>query len=96
MRQFDNDELRRRVDEVLFYVWDPIGVSDEPCARAEYESYVPVILKLVEENRSIKTISDHLATIVRVNMGLSPSKERCDNTAEILLRHKEAIEQGLA
>ncbi len=28
-------ELEKRIDEVLYYVWDPIEVSDEPCARAE-------------------------------------------------------------
>ena len=96
MRQFDSNELRKRVDEVLFYVWDPIGVRDEPFARAEYQSYVPGVLKLVEENRSIRKISDHLSTIIRVSMGLSPSKDRCDYTAKILLKHKEAIEQGCA
>jgi hypothetical protein len=96
MRQFDNGELKRRVDEVLFYVWDPIGVRDEPYARAEYESYVPGVLRLVEENRSKRKISDHLSTIIRASMGISPSKDRCDYTAEILLRHKEAIEEGCA
>jgi hypothetical protein len=46
MRTFDNDELRRRVDEVLYYIWDPIGVSDQPYARGEYEGYVPKVLQL--------------------------------------------------
>lgn len=49
MRSFNKGELQRRVDEVLFYVWDPIGVSDEPFARGEYESYVPGIATLVEK-----------------------------------------------
>jgi len=33
-------ELKNRNDEVLYYIWDPIGVSDEPCARIEYTAYV--------------------------------------------------------
>lgn len=49
MRTFDDRELSRRVDEVLYYIWDPIGVSEEPFARAEYESYVPKVLELVEK-----------------------------------------------
>ena len=96
MRRFDNRELCRRVDEVLYYVWDPIGVSDQPYARAEYESYVPNVLQLVEENDSIEPISEHLASIVRANMGFSPDTKQCDHTAEILLKHKEAIKEGCA
>ena len=40
-------ELNQRIDEVLYYEWDPIGVSDKPCARAEYSSYTMKILKYV-------------------------------------------------
>ena len=96
MREFDDKELSRRVDEVLFYVWDPIGVADEPCARGEYESYVPKVHQLVEQNDDIKPISSHLADIVRDLMGLSPDKKQCDYTAELLLKHKQAIKDGCA
>jgi hypothetical protein len=96
MRRFDNRELQRRVDEVLFYVWDPIGVSNEPYARGEYESYVPKILQLVEENDDIQPISTYLANIISTNMSLSPDKKQCDYTAEILLKHKMAVKEGRA
>jgi len=96
MRVFDNNELSRRVDEVLYYVWDPIGVSDEPCARGEYESYVPKILKLVEQNDKTEPISVHLEEIERSQMGLLPDKKKCDYTAELLLNHKQAIKEGCA
>lgn len=36
----DGLELYRRVDEVLFYVWDPIGVANSPAARDEYYGYL--------------------------------------------------------
>ena len=96
MKVFDNNELRRRVDEVLFYIWDPIGVNGEPFARGEYESYVPEVLKLVEANDNIGPISKHLAKIISSCMGFSPNKKRCDYTAEILLGHKKAIIEGCA
>lgn len=96
MREFDNNELSRRVDEVLYYVWDPIGVSPEPYARAEYETYVPKVRELVEQNDDIKPISSYLAEIVRDWMGMSPDKKQCDHTAELLLRHKQAIIDGCA
>lgn len=96
MQVFDNWELGRRVDEVLFYVWDPIGVSDEPCARWEYKEYVPKILQLVEQNDDPSPISAHLTKIVIDYMGLTPDKKQCDYTAELLLNHKKAIKEGYA
>jgi len=96
MRQFDDKELSRRVDEVLYYVWDPIGVSDEPYARGEYQSYVPKVCQLVEQNDDIAPISSYLADIERDQMGLSPNKKQCDYTAELLLMHKQAIKEGCA
>ena len=96
MRKFPDGELRRRVDEVLFYVWDPIGVSPEPCARGEYEDYVPKLLQLVIDNTNIVPISKCLAEIARGPMGGPANLEKCDEVAELLLRHKRAIEDGLA
>jgi hypothetical protein len=96
MRTFDNRELQRRVDEVLYYVWDPIGVSDAPCARGEYDSYVPQVLKLVLENDKVKPISEYLADIVTTQMNSTPDRKRCDYAAELLLEHKRAIKEGLA
>ena len=40
-------ELYRRCDEVLHYLWDPIGVKGCPGARDEYDSYVPQVFSLV-------------------------------------------------
>jgi len=37
-------ELYKRIDEILFYRWDPIGVSDGAWARDEYQSYLPQYL----------------------------------------------------
>jgi len=96
MRTFGNDELRRRVDEVLYYVWDPIGVREEPFARYEYENYVRHVLQLLENHDDAEPISEYLAGIVRTSMELSPDKNRCDETAELLLLHKQAIKQGCA
>lgn len=36
-------EMETRVSEILFYVWDPIGVNRMPACRNEYEQYVPII-----------------------------------------------------
>ncbi len=95
MKVFNTDELRKRVDEILYYVWDPIGVSDEPAARGEYENYVPAVVKLIEENETKEPISLYLAEIMTNEMGGPSDKERCDHAAELLLDHKWAIKEGL-
>ena len=90
------DELLRRVDEVLFYVWDPIGVAGEPFARAEYDSYVPKVLELLVGTDFPQPITDYLASIVTDKMGFSPNLKHCEHTAELLLKHKKAIMEGCA
>lgn len=93
---FDDHELKRRVDEVLYYVWDPVGVSGEPNARYEYRNYVGSVLELVLENDSIEPVSTFLANIESAHMGFAPNREQCDQTADLLLRHKEAVRNGSA
>ncbi len=64
-----NDELKtelgRRIDEVLFYVWDPIGVNvyGEPTARDEYSGYVPRLLDSLNNGADWEAVRDILATI---------------------------------
>lgn len=88
-------ELEKRIDEVLYYVWDPIGVSDEPCARNEYRTYVQGVLRQVIENDQPTPISDYLSKIVADSIGLPSNKEHDDHTAKLLLRYKKAILDGL-
>jgi len=54
--------LNQRIDEVLYYIGDPIGVSDEHCARAEYSSYTMTILKYVI-NEDLNQIANQLSKI---------------------------------
>ena len=39
-------ELYKRIDEVLWQDWDPIGVSDCEGARDEYHSYLPKVFRM--------------------------------------------------
>ncbi len=95
MDRFKPDELERRVDEVLFYKWDPIGINHYVTARAEYRSYVNRILQEVKAgdiNRIVAQLKD-----IQVNgMGLGGEEGNAKEIAELLLTHKEAIENGQA
>ena len=61
----------RRVDEVLWQVWDPIGVNDQPAARDEYSSYAPHVAGLLRSAATDAEIEGHLARIVLEQMGMT-------------------------
>lgn len=87
-------ELTSRIDEILYYLWDPIGVSDEPCARGEYSSYVGIIIKLVIEENEHKIIRK-LSEIESVNMGLTKNPMKNKKIAKRLIEDLYAVREGL-
>ena len=77
-----------RVDEILYYVWDPIGVSGATAARDEYDSYVPTIVKMLFDGADAGAIAEYLRKIESESMGLSlvdPSGKRRQRTVELLI-----------
>ena len=87
-------ELIDRIDEVLYYKWDPIGVSDEPCARREYSSYAFSLLhSIISENKH--EIVDKLSKIESELMGLTANHPKNEIIADRLIQDKNAIEEGL-
>ena len=67
----DQIELYGRVDEVLTYVWDPIGIAIVAEARDEYQGYLPKVFKLVLNSQPTKTITDYLLQIETESMGFN-------------------------
>lgn len=86
-----NEELHWRVDEVLHYLWDPIGVSGIPLARNEYQSYVPQVVRLLNENASPERIADYLYEIATRRMGISENSDATLRVVAVLLDWKEKI-----
>ena len=86
-------ELYKRCDEVLHYVWDPIGVSGSPNARDEYYSYIPPIFALVNENAEPSKIADCLVEFESDRMGVSPNRKKALDVAETLLEWRECINE---
>lgn len=77
-------ELYRRVDEVLHYLWDPIGSAGVPEARDEYDSYVPQVFSMIVANRDAKEIEEHLISIESDRMGLSLTKASRENVHKVV------------
>jgi hypothetical protein len=86
-----DEELYRRVDEVLHYIWDPIGVSGEPMARDEYDSYLPHVFSLLKANVKSEPIAEYLFEVSTGRMGLKENRAKDMEVAEILLDWKKTI-----
>jgi hypothetical protein len=79
-------ELIDRIRDVLLENWDPIGISNNPNLRDEYDLYIPKILhilKKVSVNKS--NIFLCLQEIEIYIMEIPEDPKRIDLTAQILL-----------
>lgn len=88
--------LYMRTDEVLHYLWDPIGVRGFPGARDEYYSYLPKVFALLLNGADKVAIAEYLTAIERDSMGLAPAFDRAREVATILIDHREWISRNTA
>jgi hypothetical protein len=86
-------ELYQRVDEVLHYIWDSIGVSGEPMARDEYYSYLPHVFSLLKSNENPAPIEKYLFEVATDRMGLKGNNSKDSQAAKILLDRKKTISE---
>lgn len=84
-------ELYKRIDEILFYKWDPIGISDGDWARDEYQSYLPRVFAHAMESDSPETIAMYLGAVSTESMGLSEAPERDMEIAKMIIEIKESL-----
>ena len=82
-------ELYQRVDEVLHYLWDPIGISNHPEARDEYCAYLPELFSLLKEEASTDDIANYLNDISTEKMGLQKNGEHTLKIVVLLKNWKE-------
>lgn len=66
--------LYRFIADALHYKWDPIGISDNPRAIGEYDSYVPELYELICQNADGEVIFDYLCGIEVQHMGLDGNR----------------------
>jgi len=76
--------LYKRIDDVLWFDWDPIGVNDI-APRDEYQSYVPEIFSLVKAKEDRQVIADRLLKLETEDMGMSGTIENCLRIADKIL-----------
>jgi hypothetical protein len=63
----------RELCQVLFWRWDPLGVSDYfPNTADEYDGYAPGVVALLRLGVAPDVLADHLDFLEREPMGLPP------------------------
>lgn len=86
--------LYQAVDEVMHYIWDPIGVRGVPQARDEYHSYVPQVFGLLMKGENREKIGDYLGQVTSDTMGLTGKARDHDlMVADILINWKAALDE---
>ena len=78
-------EIESAIRRVLMAKWDPIGVSDEPGAANEYDSYIWGVYDLLKRGASDEEIAEHLLRIETESMGFIDCDGKPFATAEALL-----------
>jgi hypothetical protein len=87
----EDTKLYKRCDEVLHYLWDPIGVAGEPRGRDEYDSYLPQVFMLLRESAGRDQVVNYLVQAEVESMGLSGNRVRAERVAEMLVKWRECI-----
>lgn len=79
-----SDATIKRVSEVLFHDWDPIGVNDEVAVRDEYDAYAVEIARMLASGVSASDLAQHLVRVETEGLGLRPQPERARAVAQKL------------
>lgn len=71
----DQLEVYKRIDEILWTDWDPIGVTGIEQARDEYYGYLPEVFRMLLEGATSSEIAAYLQQVTTQTMGLSSTLE---------------------
>lgn len=77
--------LYKKIDDILWFDWDPIGVNDT-APRDEYQSYIVEIFGLVKSKAERQEIAKRLFKLETEHMGLEGKMERCLLVADKILK----------
>ncbi len=86
-----DSELYRRIDEVVHYIWDPIGISETPEARDEYQGYLTAIYGRVKAG-DMDAIVEYMKWVAGDQMGMSFDETTARQAAAVMLEWKRVID----
>ena len=83
------EQLYKAVDEILFYLWDPLDCKENPAARDEYRSYVPKVFDYLVSETNENEIAKYLSGLETNSMGRSVASQNPIGIARILIEAKD-------
>ena len=86
------NELHRRTDEVLHYIWDPLRVRGSPMARDQYSGYVADAVEMIVAGATARGLADYLSKIRTDHMKLSANRADDEAAVEVLFNWKLKLE----
>lgn len=87
--------LYTRINEILFYLWDPIGVRYEYGARDEYDTYANHVYSLIINGGDQKAVSTYLSRICTEHIGLENDADATEKIAELLFEIKDFLTEKM-
>ena len=88
-----DQELMIAIDEVVHYLWDPIGIAWLPEARDEYKGYIPELF-IRTKSGQISEIIAYMEWMVIERMGLPYFNQvKALKIAKFLLQWRDLIWQ---
>ena len=88
----EKSNLWKVVDQILWEVWDPIGVNACHAARNEYYSYVNGVVRLLKDNTGSDKIAKHLQELRTEIIGLSAKFEEDQKVADLLIEKANELD----
>lgn len=92
-RQLFEQELCQRIDEALYYVWDPMNLARDPAAREEYLEFVPELFQLLVGEVEAPVLLEFLVQTESDFLGLAPRPSHARRVADLLLDWKNVLAQ---
>jgi len=86
-------ELLQRVDEVLYYLWDPLGVAREPQSRQEYAAFVSDIFAALLDDADEQRLMELLLLLETEFLNMAPRPSQARRIAEVLVDWRALLEQ---
>ncbi|MCE3279336.1 MAG: hypothetical protein K0S44_1527 [Bacteroidetes bacterium] len=78
---FDQKELYKNIDDILWKEWDPLGINDIEEADDEYKGYTPQIFSLKVQGSDSEIIAKKLFEIATNEMGVVGNIDHCRQVA---------------
>jgi hypothetical protein len=81
-------KLETEIESVLLNQWDPIGVKNNPHAKAEYNQYALRVLGMIQSRKTESEVFNYLISVVKNDLELQPNEAR---TRDVVRRLFEVV-----